>query len=176
MDQGEDYFAMFGISRAHGLDRDALEGRYLEQASAVHPDRFTNATLSDQRRALERSSAFNHAYRVLRCPVRRAEYLVKLSGIDLDSSDRDGGAPSPTQAFLIEMIELRERLAEARGDDEEELRDEIEARVDETLDEAIAALDRGEYAAAARGLVVHRYLRRFLDELAASADEDEDDA
>ena len=52
---------------------------------------------------------------MLRDGVRRAEYLVKLGGVDLDSSDPQSGAPHLTQAFLIEMIERRERLDEVRG-------------------------------------------------------------
>ncbi|MCB9748768.1 MAG: Fe-S protein assembly co-chaperone HscB [Myxococcales bacterium] len=166
-DPTADFFQIFALDRGYALDRDALERRYLELASAVHPDRFVGAPAGERRLAMERSSALNEAYRALRDPVRRAEYLVKLGGVDLDSSDPETGAPRPTQAFLIEMIELREQLEEARGDDDavDELRDAIETRADGALDDAIAALGRGETPAAARALVVHRYLRRFLEEV-----------
>ncbi len=95
----------------------------------------------------------------------RAEYLVKLGGIDLDSSDPRTGAPRPTQEFLIEMIELRERLAEGEA---AAVREEIEARAEQSLDAGIAALARGEVAVAARELVARRYFQRFLDEVDAS--------
>jgi molecular chaperone HscB len=113
---------------------------------------------------MERSSQINAGYRVLRDPVLRAEYLIKLGGVDLDSSDPRTGAPHPTQAFLIEMIELRERLAEGQV---EGLREEVEARADAALDAAIAALDRGEVRGAAEQLVARRYFQRFMDEVDA---------
>lgn len=170
IDPAADYFQIFSLERGYAIDRDALEQRYLELARAVHPDRFVGAPSGERRLAMERSSALNEAYRALRDPVRRAEYLVKLGGVDLESSDPGTGAPKPDQAFLIEMIELREQLEEA-GDDEDAidaLRDAIETRADECLDEAVDALGRAEIAAAARALVVHRYLRRFLEEVDAA--------
>ena len=117
-----------------------------------------------QRAALELSSRINAAYRVVRDPILHAEYLVKLSGIDLDSNDPIQGAPTPTQAFLIQMIELRERLSEEGS---AEVRDEIEARADQAFDEAIVALDRADIVTAARELVARRYYQRFLDEVDA---------
>jgi hypothetical protein len=65
---------------------------------------------------------------------------------------------------LIEMIELRERLAEG---DVAAVQGEIEARAEQALDAGIAALDRTDIAAAARELVARRYFQRFLDEVEA---------
>lgn len=160
-----DYFGLLGLERRWQLDRAALERSYLERSQASHPDGFVGQDSATQRAAMERSSQLNQGYRILRDPVLRAEYLVKLGGIDLDSSDPRTGAPRPGQDFLIEMIELRERLAEG---DVSAVRDEIEVRAEQSLDAGIAALDKGDVAVAARELVARRYFQRFLDEVDAS--------
>lgn len=160
-----DYFQIFDLPRRHDLGRDEIEARYLELSRAAHPDNLAaDATSGERRRAVERASEINAAYRALRDPVARAEHLVKLAGIDLDSSDPQLGAPHPTQAFLIEMIELRERLADASPAEIPAIRDEVEARADASLDAAVAAIDAGDVQAAAEHLVARRYFQRFMDE------------
>lgn len=169
-----DHFARLGLDRAWKIDRDAFEDRYLAESRRVHPDRHAAADSSTRRRAMEHSSALNTAYQVLRDPVKRAEYLVKLGGVDLDSSDPQTGAPHPTQAFLIEMIERRERLAEvsSAGEDAlEELGDEVQDEAEAVFDTALAALANDDIQAAASALVHRRYLQRFLDEIAAAAED-----
>ena len=167
-----DHFSRLGLEPRWGLDRGALESSYREQSKVVHPDRFVNADSRQKRLAMEHSSLINEAYATLRDPVRRAEYLVKLGGIDLDSTDPERGAPHPSQAFLIEMIEHRERLEEASGkpDQLDALRDEIEGGADDALDQAVDALDEGELRPAAEHLITHRYLRRFLEEIERAAE------
>jgi molecular chaperone HscB len=160
-----DHFELFGLERRWRVDRDAVERRYLELSQQHHHDHAVGQSTAAQRAAMEQSSRINAAYRVLRDPVQRAEYLIKLGGVDLDSSDPQTGAPHPTQEFLIEMIDLRERLADGQA---EQLRDDVEARADAALDAAIAALDRGEVRPAAEQLVARRYFQRFLDEVNAS--------
>lgn len=165
-----DHFARLGLDRGFALDREALENAYLERASQAHPDRVVGASSDIRRAAMEDSAAINVAYRVLRDPVARAEYLIGLAGIDLDSSDREGGAPHPEQAFLIEMIERRDQLDSldhASTDQLAALREGVEAELDAVFDTALAALDAGETSKAALALVHRRYLQRFLDEIDA---------
>lgn len=165
-----DHFARLGLEPGWRVDRDALERSYLARAKQVHPDRHAGADTATRRRALEHSAAVNEAYRVLRDGVRRAEYLVRLGGVDLDSSDPQTGAPHPQQSFLIEMIERRERLAEvaAAGEDAlAELRDEVEQELDAVFDGAVDALEGSDISRAAAALVHRRYLQRFLDEIDA---------
>ena len=159
---------MLGLDRRHDLRRDDVEAAYLSRAQVWHPDRVAPDDAAAKRRALEASAAINEAYRVLRDPVGRLEYLVKLSGIDLDSSDRSTGAPSPSQAFLIDMIERREQLAEARGQGKAEaFRAEIEDAEADAVDAATAAIEAGDVTTAAQHLVQRRYWQRLLDEMDA---------
>jgi molecular chaperone HscB len=155
------------LVRGFAIDRDALERNYLERASRAHPDRVVGASSEARRAAMEDSAAINAAYRVLREPVARAEYLVALSGIDLDSNDRQTGAPHPEQAFLIGMIDRREQLADASTEQLASLREGVESELDEHFDAALAALQAGDAAKAALELVHRRYLQRFLDEIDA---------
>jgi len=117
---------------------------------------------------MERSAALNEGYRVLRDPVRRAEYLCALRGVDVDSSDPKTGAPAMDQAFLMEMIERREEIEQARGagaDALEQLRARVDDELDEALDEAVVQLEQERVAEAARALVRRRYLQRIVDEI-----------
>lgn len=164
-DPSLDHFARLGLERSWRLDRDALERHYLERSRRYHPDRFVGADSATRRAALEHSSAVNVGYRTLRDPVARLEYLVKLGGIDLDSSDPQTGAPRPEQAFLIEMIERREQLEGLAQTGLDQLRDELEAEMEAQFDRALAALEHADIRTAAAALVHRRYLDRFLHEL-----------
>ncbi len=167
-DPSRNHFERLGLAPAVALDREALESAYLERSRRVHPDRFVTADAATQRLAMEHAAAVNEAYQVLRSPLRRAEYLVKLGGIDLDSSDAGTGAPKPTQAFLIEMIERREGLeaaTEAGLEALEDLADELADEREAIVDAAVKALESGEVAKAAEALVHARYLARLADEI-----------
>jgi molecular chaperone HscB len=165
-----DHFATLGLPVGYDLDRGELERSYLALQQLHHPDRAVGGTVAEQRGALERSAAINEGYRVLRDPVRRAEYLCKLAGIDLDSSDPLRGAPKMDQPFLLEMIERRDALHEAEGPaGREVLREGVEAELDQALDAAVTELRRGAPDLAARALVRRRYFRRLLDEIDGAA-------
>lgn len=168
-----DFFERLGLPRQFELEREAIEQAYLERAQAAHPDRFASAGSGAQRAAMEASAALNEAHRVIRDPVRRAEYLCTLAGIDVDSNDPRQGAPAMGQAFLLEMIERREALEDARGQGAAALaamRSGVEDELDAALDAAARALAGDDPQDAARHLVVRRYLQRLLDEIDGATD------
>lgn len=163
-----DCFARLGLPRRFALPREAIEQAYLERAQAMHPDRFAGATAAEQRAAMEASAAVNEAYRVVRDAVRRAEHLCALAGVDVGSSDPNQGAPAMGQAFLVEMIERREALEDARARGAaalEALRQGVEDELDAALEAAVRALEAEDPQDAARRLVARRYLQRLLDEI-----------
>lgn len=129
------------------------------------------------------SSALNEAYATLRDPVKRAEYLCRLAGIDVElATDPAGGArhetssslraaPHPGAAFLAEMIDMRERLDElVEPAAREDLLDEVERECAALRELALAALDGARVEDAADMLVRLRYVSRFRDEVAAALD------
>lgn len=165
---GADHFALLGLSRRFDIDAEDLERRYLDLASKVHPDRFAGADHAHLRRSMEASAAVNEAYRVLRDPVKRAEYLCRLGGLDLDSTDPHHGAPHMDQTFLLEMIERRETLEAKRAEGGaalDEYRDSVEDEMDETFEQGVELIAAGRMRDAARTLIARRYLQRLLDEI-----------
>jgi molecular chaperone HscB len=167
IDPAADYFAVLGLPRAYDVERDAIEDAYLALSKRVHPDRFAGADSGTRRRAVESTSLLNQAYRTVKDRVKRAEYLCKVGGVDLDSSDA-GGAPKMDQMFLMEMIERREKVEGLRtqgADTLDQYREEVEDEAADVLRSAVAHLGKQELDQASRALVARRYLARLLDEI-----------
>ena len=176
--RGADHFQVFGLPRKFGLDVADLERHYKEMTKVLHPDRFARADGRARRASLERSVQLNTAWRTLSQPAARAEYLLSLQGIEVgdpagskladESGDR---ATQPVDtALLIEVMELRESLAEARARGERakvaSLVAGVQAHHDKEMAEVAAgfAVDKPNLAALTAHLVAARYYRRFLDE------------
>jgi molecular chaperone HscB len=107
-----DYFSFLGLPRKLNVDAADLEQRFRALSRQFHPDYFYNATPAERRASLERSSYLNDAYRTLRQPIARIEYLLKLEGL---------GASGPAEAskqvppgLLEEVFALNEELDEIR--------------------------------------------------------------
>src|SRR4029453_1834580 len=80
-DPKADHFAVFGVDRRYAVDVADLERRYKDMTKVLHPDRFARADERARRASLKRSIQLNEAWRTLKDPVRRAEYLLSLSGV-----------------------------------------------------------------------------------------------
>ncbi|MBC7928069.1 MAG: Fe-S protein assembly co-chaperone HscB, partial [Bryobacteraceae bacterium] len=78
-----DYFAVFGLDRKLVLDESSLQRKFYELSRQYHPDRFTSQPVADQTAALDFTALLNDGYRVLKDPVKRTEYLLKLEGLDI---------------------------------------------------------------------------------------------
>lgn len=89
---------------------DALEQKFLQLSWKLHPDIFVNLTEREKEISLERSSKLNDAYRVLRDPVARAEYLLELEGMRKEGEHKQQAPPE----LLEEVFELNESLDELR--------------------------------------------------------------
>jgi molecular chaperone HscB len=178
-----DHFAVLGVERRYDLDAGDLEARYKELSRKLHPDKFAKADPRAKRAALQRTVQLNDAWRALREPLKRAEYLLELGGVKLASDDggaRSGGVAAPPE-LLMEILELREELGEARAarDDAKVARmgEAMRARAAEAASRVAGGLTggpdglgTGHLEEVARELVALRYYRRFLDEVAAHED------
>lgn len=176
------YFEVLGVlpPRYH-LPARELEGRYLALSRELHPDRHVKATPRERALALVRTTELNDAYKVLKHDVKRAEYLLKLSGIDVGeekpSSLMTDERTRVDPAMLMEVMELREALAEARAEGNDakvaELADDVRARAQAaraTIDAGFGAYEAGDetqLSKIAQALIALRYHQRFLDEVEA---------
>jgi len=142
------HFELFGLVPEFSLDVERLEAAYRDIQSKVHPDRFVGAGDAERRASMQTTTRVNEAYRTLKSPVLRAQYLLEMNGVDL-GFETNTAMP---REFLMEQMELRERLEEAKdGTDLDRIAGElaverlaIEKRVREKLDserDLVAATD-----------------------------------
>lgn len=186
-----DHFARFGLERRLALDAGELQRRFHELSRRHHPDVHAGAPPAEQARALEESARVNAAYRALRDPIARIEYLVRL---EEGRETREGAAARPAAPpdLLEEMFEIQEALAEARagGLDEADRRrlaeqrrrlgerlGAEEARLTGPLTRAWDAAGPPErpavLAALKAGLATRAYLKTVIDDLGQALGEGE---
>jgi molecular chaperone HscB len=129
-----DYFTVFGLPRKLTLDGEALQRRFYELSRQHHPDFHQGAAAEEQAETLARSALINRAYRALRDPLTRVEYLIAL---EEGREVREGAADKPKapRELLEEMLAVQEALEEAKaegigGEAAARLRDE-RARLEE---------------------------------------------
>lgn len=110
VDFSADHYALFGLTPCFTLDAAALDQRFRELQAEVHPDKFAHADAAQQRLAMQWSTQVNGAYQTLKSPLARAEYLLRLKQHD---PEVESNTAMP-MGFLVEQMELRESVAEAR--------------------------------------------------------------
>jgi molecular chaperone HscB len=108
-----DYYRFFGFPRKFHLDTPELERRFYSLSRQLHPDLFFRAMSRERQYSLEATALLNDAYRTLRDPVLRAEYLLQQLGEEPDAQQRDAAPPE----LLEEVFELNEALEELRQGD-----------------------------------------------------------
>lgn len=163
----QSYFALFNLEPRFALQAVELDAAYRELAARVHPDRYARADVAERREALALAAHVNDAYRTLRKPVLRARHLLDLRGAH--GNEHDVAIP---QAFLIEQMEWRETLGDARAARDGEallrlaavvrsraaaLQAQLEAQLDAARDDSGAVES------------VHQLM--FMEKLAAAIDE-----
>ena len=159
-----DYFQFFGLEPKLALDLGDLEQRFYRLSRELHPDRFQRATPAERQRSLEASAILNDAYRTLRDPIGRAEYVLKRRGFPADSKQ------VPPE-LLEEVFALNEALEERDAAQLEAGRSRFEAlraQTDLELQSLFGQFDAGDPAAPGQiRALLNR--RRYLMNLLATA-------
>ena len=165
-----DPFELLGLAPAFDVDLAALERAFFERSKAAHPDKVAGAPAAERVAALSKSRALNDAYQLIKKPVPRAEYLLSRAGVSIGDNEK----LDPT--FLMEILELREELAEARAAGKLARVGELQAAMKARRTEALAALPAlfaaSDLARIKERLILLRYVHRYLEECDAALDED----
>jgi len=161
----QNHFELFQLPPRFDIDMAQLDAAYREIQGRVHPDRFVNASDAEKRVAMQWATRANEAYQTLRNPQKRAQYLCEINGVDLQT---ESNTAMPVD-FLMEQMELREALDDARGAKDPGALDELDARVRTERKARLAGvgklLDAGDYQQAAQGVRALMFLDRFGDDV-----------
>jgi molecular chaperone HscB len=146
---GADFFAFFGLPQKLTMDSASLEAQFHKLSWKLHPDNFVRASEFERNLSLERSSELNDAYRTLREPVARIEYLLLHLGLRKEGTTRQQ-APSELLEEVFELNESLDELREARaeGGDTAALRGRL-AEAQQNFQQKLEGLD-AELAGVAR--------------------------
>jgi molecular chaperone HscB len=132
---GVTYFDVFGLPRKLALDTTVLERVFYKLSRKLHPDVYARASEQEQQWSLEQTSLLNDAYRALKNPITRTEYLLRLEGVEIEQDrSSENGAKKESRVppdLLEEVFELNMQLEEMRmnrkmGEDDPQLRQDLE--------------------------------------------------
>lgn len=158
-----DHFQRFGIEVTFDMDVPALDKLYFDLQRQLHPDRF--ATKSPKERALsqQQATALNDGYETLKDPLKRADYLVHLKGVNVLP---EGCNLVNDQSILIEAMEMRERLESASSmADVSTLSRETKSEIDDVI-MALSLAFKGEDVEGACQLTTRlKYLHKMMGEV-----------
>ena len=170
-------FEMLGVERRFDLDLAVLEKTHRELSRALHPDKYTQGGASERRAALEKAASVNEAWRTVRDPIRRAEALFRLAGVPVGEDSE----PKASPMFLMEVLEQREALADARAAKDLTKVNELGRAMEVKARDAEARLAKGFLGAPDKAsleallpvLGELRFYKRFLEEVRAIEEDNE---
>lgn len=189
---GGNYYFAFGLEPHLNIDLAGLETEFHRLSRKLHPDRFARASTNEKEWSLADTALLNDAYRTLKDPIRRTEYLLKLAGAEIgeEHAGKDRKDPSRVPADLLEeAFELNMQLEEMRmerasGEEDPALEKSLaEAKakfegllnaVDDDLRGQWTAWDNGDDAArqaAQKNMVALLDRRRYLSNLVRDVNE-----
>jgi len=158
-------FELFGLPERFAQDRAAIDARWKELQREAHPDRFAAQGQAAQRVAMQWSARINEAYQQLKDPQKRAAYLCELRGAPINA-ENNTAMPS---AFLVEQMEWREALDDARS---EEAVDALDGQLGRARKEALERIGRlldeeNDAASAAQQVRALMFIERFGEDVQA---------
>ena len=135
-----DYFTFFGLPRKLNVDVPNLEREFYQLSRKLHPDLYSGADAREQEWSLEQSSQLNDAYRTLKEPIKRTQYLLRLEGVELEEQSKTATDKARATGqvkkqvvppdLLEEVFDLNMQLEELRmqkkmGEDDPSLIEEV---------------------------------------------------
>ena len=161
----QNHFELFHLPQQFTLDAGALDAAYREVQSRVHPDKFVSATDAEKRVAMQWATRANEAYQTLKNPQKRAQYLCELNGVDLQTESNT----AMPMAFLMQQMEWREELGDARAAKDSDALDALDAQLHKARKDQLAQIEQqinsGDFHAAAQGVRALMFLEKFGEEV-----------
>lgn len=162
----KNYFEIFAIPVAFQVNLTTLADHYRDLQAQVHPDRVAVGSEHDKIMAIQAASLLNEAYETLSSPQKRAAYLLRLEGIDVDQVEQT----DLSSELLLEQIQIREELEELPRDESaldelEQLRNRIAERLTKCQQEFAKALGNNRHSLAKRSYYEMQYFAKLVIEI-----------
>lgn len=161
VDGSVDYFQIFGLEKKYELDSGSLEGIYKDWQKKLHPDLVHNKSLKERDFAADQSAKVTEAYRTLTKRLSRAMYIMKLNGKNVNEEET---ITDPT--LLMEIMELRETIAEANDSKELDLiRSKVQEKLNKWSDSFVEAFESHRFDEAVKCIQRMTYYERACEEI-----------
>lgn len=162
------HFERFGLEPQFALDLKDLEKRYLALQRKLHPDKFINKSFQERVFSERHAALLNEGFEILKTPVKRAFYMLKLVGLSID--EETPSTPKDPH-ILIEAMELRETYADiTTASDAQNFNQLLTHKIDSVMAEIIRAFQHHHPEGAFHPALRLRYLTRLQDELSETQD------
>ncbi|XP_077515743.1 iron-sulfur cluster co-chaperone protein HscB-like protein, mitochondrial [Amblyomma americanum] len=156
------YFEVFNEEAKYNIDASKLQAKFRDLQRLLHPDKFAAKSKKEQALSDNLSALVNQAYQTLSKPEKRAKYLLKLRGKDLDSVVLDSG-------FLARMMELNEEVASVEEQQNQKSAEEylkvVQSEAEELAKQLSAAFEKDSFDLASIELAKLKYLRNIETKL-----------
>ncbi len=171
IDFQKNFFQLFGLPEHYRIDRAELSQRYRRLQNEVHPDRFADRPEAERRLSMQWTTQINEAYQTLGNAVQRGRYLLRQHGVD---TQEETNTAMPAD-FLMQQMEWREAIEEARGARDVVTLGQLEARLQHEmreLEDRLAATidDLADYQAAAGDVRKLRFLEKLAEDISSAFD------
>ncbi|TNC95066.1 MAG: molecular chaperone HscB [Gallionellaceae bacterium] len=172
LDFQQDFFQLFELSPCFAIDNAALDQRYRDLQSQVHPDKFSHLSESEQRLSMQWSTRINEGYQTLRSPLARGRYLLSLQGVD---TQEETNTAMPLD-FLMQQMERREALQDALEAKDIDALDRLSDTTRQDTRDLVRQLgvqldDTQDHLAAAGTVRKLRFLEKLAEEISSAYDE-----
>ena len=168
----QNFFQLLGLPEHYRLDSAQLEQHYHTLQMQVHPDKFAHLPEAERRMSMQWAMRVNEAYQTLRSSLGRACYLLSLHGVD---TGEETNTAMP-EDFLMEQMEWREAIEEARQAHDPDQLDKLESRLQHEMREleiqlAVKIDETRDYATAAGDARKLKFMEKLAEEIASAFDE-----
>ena len=165
-DFSQDHYSLFGLPRRYGIDIAELERLYREVLTRVHPDKHVHLSDAEQRLAMQWATQANEAYQTLRQPLKRAQYLLHLFGVDVQLERNTAMPPE----FLLQQMEWREAVQEVSTAGDSQALEALHRRIKQEMAEQYQRLEHSldilpDYQGAAAVVRQMMFQEKLLQEI-----------